>query len=251
MTERSRDELVAKNLPLIAVVAVALGVTVVRLRFGWPAVLLWLAFCALSGAILLFWESLRAALDPEARGDDNDLDLRAQAQAELEERKRAALRALRDVREEHALGKLSDDDFRDLEARYRAEARAVLQKLDDLLGDHLARAEAEFDRIAAEASTPAAAEGERGASRERADGRDLEAQRATDAAQPGQDAPRLEDSSAQPGARAAVSFDPSQSPVATVIEGSSVRVCGECRTVNDPDARFCKKCGAKVEDASS
>jgi hypothetical protein len=27
------------------------------------------------------------------------------------------------------------------------------------------------------------------------------------------------------------------------------RVCGGCRTENDPDAKFCKSCGSKLETA--
>jgi hypothetical protein len=238
-TDSPRDELIAKNLPYIAVAVVALGVTVVRLRFGWPAVLLWLAFCALSGAILLFWEALRSALDPESRGDDNDHDLRVQAQSELEERKRAAVRALRDVREEHAVGKLSDEDFRELEARYRGEARTVMQALDDLLGDHLARAEAEFDTIAAEADA---------------------AHKTAHPEEP-QEAPKKVDADAvsaeqepaatdEPEAKPAAGRDLEKLPPAAPVAATTI-TCSSCETVNDSDARFCKKCGAKMEGAAS
>lgn len=229
MTDTPRDELLAKNLPYIALVVVAIGSTVARLRFGWPSVLLWLAFCALSGAILLYWESLRSALDPESHGDDNDLDHRVQAQAELEERKRAAVRALRDVREEHALGKLSDEDFRELEARYRGEARAVMQALDDLLGDHLARAEAEFDKIAGEInakSEPKPA-----------------AQDESPASKPAQE--REKGDSIEKSEKLA------DLPAAAPIASERVNACKSCETVNDADARFCKKCGEKMEGAAS
>jgi hypothetical protein len=222
-TETPRDGLIAKNLPYIALLLVALGTTVVRLRFGWPAVLLWLAFCALSGAILLFWEALRSALDPESHGDDNDLDHRVRAQSELEERKRAAVRALRDVREEHSLGKLSDEDFRELEARYRSEARAVMQALDELLGDNLERAEAEFDKIAAEYAKD----------------KPVEAAAAKPVEEP---AARDEQS---PAASAK-----DESP-AEAAPTSSANRCKSCETANDADARFCKKCGEKMEGAAS
>lgn len=216
MTDTPRDELVAKNLPWIAAVVVALGATLVRVRFGWPAVILWLAFCALSGSILLFWESLRSALDPEAAGDDNDLDHRALAQSELEERKRAALRALRDVKQEHSIAKLSDEDAKELEARYRNELRAVMQELDDLLGDHLGRAESEFDRIAAEtAGTPV-------------EDKPAEAPR---------DEPEAERKPAAREADAPASADRVE--------------CPSCKTINDRDARFCKSCGTRFESNAS
>ncbi len=221
MTDTPRDELIAKNLPSIAAIVVALGATVVRVRFGWPAVLLWLSFCALSGSILLFWESLRSALDPESLGDDNDLDHRALAQAELEDRKRAALRALRDVKQEQELGKLSDEDAKELEIRYRAEARAVMQELDDLLGEHLARAESEFDKLVAEVTTAATPS-------ESSD--DSSAKQATESSSP---------------AAETADAKPADKPVEAHVE------CPSCKTHNDRDARFCKGCGAKIESAAS
>ncbi len=219
MTDTPRDELVAKNLPWIASIIVALGATVVRIRFGWPAVILWLSFCALSGAILLFWESLRSALDPESHGDDNDLDHRALAQAELEDRKRSALRALRDVKQEHELGKLSDEDAEELEDRYRAEARTVMQELDDLLGDHLARAESEFDKLAGEAAGEHEKEPR------------PEAQKAAESTEKS----AVESTSSAPAPAAA-----------------DRRVqCRVCDTFNERDARFCKSCGARFESNAS
>lgn len=215
MTDTPRDELVAKNLPWIAAVVLALGATLVRVRFGWPAVILWLAFCALSGSILLFWESLRSALDPEAAGDDNDLDHRALAQSELEERKRAALRALRDVKQEHSIAKLSDEDAKELETRYRNELRAVMQSLDDLLGDHLSRAESEFDRIAGET-----------------------------AGAPVEDKP----AAAEPAAER----KPEPSEASKREAPAEERVeCPSCKTINDRDARFCKSCGTRFESNAS
>lgn len=228
MTETPRDEMIAKNLPWIAVVVLVLGVTIVRIRFGWPAVLLWLAFCALSGAILLFWESLRSALDPESHGDDNDLDHRALAQAELEERKRAALRALRDVKQEHELGKLSDEDARELEARYRSEARQVMQELDELLGEHLSRAEAEFDKLAGEIlesnkSEPASSD--ESSEKSKADEDPAKPEPAVaDGERKDSDEPRAHDEDR--------------------VE------CSSCKTSNDRDARFCKSCGTPFKSAS-
>lgn len=228
MTKTPRDEMIANHLPWIAVVVLVLGATIVRIRFGWPAVLLWLAFCALSGAILLFWEALRAALDPNSRGDENDLDHRALALAELEERKRAALRALRDVQQEYALGKLSDEDARALEERYRSEARQVMQALDDLLGEHLSRAEAEFDRLARAILESNRNESEL-ADREKSSER-LHSSEGTAKPEPVEERERkrFEASSAQQDER---------------IE------CSACNTLNDSDARFCKSCGTPIKIA--
>jgi len=51
---------------------------------------------------------------------------------ELEEEKRAALGAIRELEFEHAAGHISEADFAELRARYEAEAAAVLTELDRL-----------------------------------------------------------------------------------------------------------------------
>jgi tetratricopeptide (TPR) repeat protein len=60
------------------------------------------------------------------------LPLPPDARDQLEEDKRAALRALRELDFEHASGHVSDADYADLRARYEAEAAAVLAELDRL-----------------------------------------------------------------------------------------------------------------------
>jgi len=51
---------------------------------------------------------------------------------ELEERKAATLRALRELRFEHDAGHIGDADYAELSARYEGEAAAVLTELDRL-----------------------------------------------------------------------------------------------------------------------
>ena len=38
-------------------------------------------------------------------------------------------------------------------------------------------------------------------------------------------------------------------PPAPIVASSAARVCSACQTANDPDARFCKRCGAQVTPA--
>jgi hypothetical protein len=52
--------------------------------------------------------------------------------ADLEARKRAKYRQIRDAEADHASGKLSDEDFRRLDAELRAEAVEILKKIDRL-----------------------------------------------------------------------------------------------------------------------
>nr|WP_290667242.1 zinc ribbon domain-containing protein [Ardenticatena sp.] len=44
----------------------------------------------------------------------------------------AVLHALRDLQFDRSMGKLSEEDFRQLDARYRAQAAAILKRLDEL-----------------------------------------------------------------------------------------------------------------------
>jgi tetratricopeptide (TPR) repeat protein len=60
------------------------------------------------------------------------LPLPTDRRQELDEEKRAALAALRELEFEHAAGHVSDDDFADLRARYEGEAATILIELDRL-----------------------------------------------------------------------------------------------------------------------
>jgi tetratricopeptide (TPR) repeat protein len=92
----------------------AFGVTLAVLVIGVPA----LAFAV--------WPLLRRG------GRARLLPLPLDAREQLEEDKRAALRALRELEFEHAAGHVSDADYADLRARYEAEAALVLAELDRL-----------------------------------------------------------------------------------------------------------------------
>jgi hypothetical protein len=52
--------------------------------------------------------------------------------ADLEARKRAKYRQIRDAEADHASGKLSDGDFKRLDAELRAEAVDILKRIDRL-----------------------------------------------------------------------------------------------------------------------
>ena len=52
--------------------------------------------------------------------------------ADLEARKRAKYRQIRDAEADRAAGKLSEEDFRRLDGELRAEAVAILKRMDRL-----------------------------------------------------------------------------------------------------------------------
>lgn len=103
-------------------------------------------FATVTGVILLaalaaIFFSVRGAL----AGPDEvplELGLDGADRAALLEEKIVLLRALKDIENEHALGKLSAEDRARLEADYRARARDVLARLDRDLGSYLDKARA-------------------------------------------------------------------------------------------------------------
>ena len=58
--------------------------------------------------------------------------------AELESRKEAKYREIRDTELDHSAGKLDDDDFRRQDAELRRDAVAILKQLDEAKGEQAA-----------------------------------------------------------------------------------------------------------------
>jgi tetratricopeptide (TPR) repeat protein len=77
------------------------------------------------------------------------LPLPPDAREQLEESKRAALRALRELEFEHASGHVGDADYADLRARYEAEAAQILSELDRLTPTRQAAAPPPVPEVAA------------------------------------------------------------------------------------------------------
>ena len=91
-----------------------------------------LLFCAVAYFVLA---PLRRA---EGEGEDSGEEARV---AELQSRKEAKYREIRDTELDHAAGKLSEEDFRRQDAELRAEAIEILNQLDRVKGETGARGE--------------------------------------------------------------------------------------------------------------
>lgn len=207
----SRDEF-ARYVPWAAAAVVVVAAVPIGVLRGAPGVVLWVAFALLAAAVVLFWEAMRTALDPAAPGDDPDADDEG-VPSELEARKRAALQALRDIEFERSIGRLSEEDYKELEKKYRAEARAAMQAIDAGLGVWLSRAEA---MLADVESAPVDRPGE------------------------GETKPAT---AADEGATAKPAPEPEKADAREETRGAS---CPKCETGNDADAVFCKKCGTRL-----
>ena len=201
--ERALGRGVARVLPL-ATIATAV---VVGYFAGVGSGLLVLAAGLLIGAVGLFWASLRTLSGdaPLATGfealerPEGDVDA-------LEEEKRRLLRALKDLESEHEIGKIDDADYEEFVARYRAEAKLVMRKMDG----EVAPFREEAERLA----------------------REYLKRQGLDGASP---------ATSTPAGSAPAEPRPAESPRVERV------ACSACGTSNEPDAAFCKKCGASLK----
>jgi hypothetical protein len=97
-----------------------------------------LSAAALLAALYAIWQSFRALSG--SRAVYASLELGSPAHSSLANEKDAVLRSLKDLDFEHAVGKISDEDFRELEATYRARARELLREMDVDIAPYLDRA---------------------------------------------------------------------------------------------------------------
>jgi hypothetical protein len=89
--------------------------------------------------ITLMWSSVQSLTGGASIGFEEALGMGAPSK--VEEQKRAILRALNDLKFEFGVGKISKADFDELSARYRDEAKRLMQTLDQTL--HPAREQVE------------------------------------------------------------------------------------------------------------
>jgi hypothetical protein len=107
-----------------------------------PTVFIGLGAFTLVVTLLWLWQSLRHTL---AHADDIQiavLDTASTSRATLLGEKQSLLVALKDLESERDTGKLSEADFVELNARYRARARVVLKELDAQIAPHRDEAKA-------------------------------------------------------------------------------------------------------------
>ncbi len=102
------------------------------------------AFLVVAGGVLLlaiwvFWESLQNLTGDAPLTLEEAIGLGAPSAEE--ERKRSVLRTLKDLEYERSVGKISEEDYKELSSKYRAEAKELLQLLDSSMGPARERAE--------------------------------------------------------------------------------------------------------------
>lgn len=213
--------------PLAGVLAsVLVGITL-----GIELGLLVLAGVVLVGVVFILWGSVQALTGDTQLNLEEALSLAAPTAEE--EQKRAVLRTLKDLEYERSVGKISEDDYRDLVETYRARAKELIQSVDEGIGQSREQAERlvqrQLEKLLEAGPDGAATSAKR--IKKRSGPRRPQAE-------PAQDGP-LDD---EAPAEAPESPRDSDQPAGSV--------CGDCGLHNDADARFCKRCGTALEAAS-
>lgn len=125
--ERALARAVSWGLPVLTgVAAVAVGV-----MGSVGSAILVLAAGTLLGAIALLWGSLRTLSGDAPLPEDAPPSALLSDGSDLGERKIRVLMALKDIENEHDLGKIDDADYDQLVTRYRDEAKQVLRDIDE------------------------------------------------------------------------------------------------------------------------
>jgi hypothetical protein len=242
------------GLPIVTVVA---ALVIGYLTSIGPAILA-LVTGVLLGAIALLWASLRSlvgddALDPAL--DEAAAVARAQRGGLRGERKRIALRALKDLEHEHSIGKIDDDDYERLVAHYRAEAKAAMREIDDEIEPYRAKAE----KLAAdylEKKLPKKAKKAAPAVKKKVEA-EPEPEDTDEEEGSSEDAHAHEDDHASPTLAASLrdaelgAYDHEKESVAVAVPEpvpAARPKCSKCGTRNDADAAFCKKCGKVLKE---
>src|SRR3954470_8699686 len=136
--------------PLLTLVAAITSGTL----FGVQLVVLTLAAAALLLVIFLLWSSVQALAGESELTFEEAFSFGSRSAEE--EQKRAVLRALKDLEYERSVGKISEEDYQEYAARYRAEAKRLIQNLNEHLAEQRQQVERELERRLAKASgTPA------------------------------------------------------------------------------------------------
>lgn len=194
-----------------------------------PPLFIAVSALALVLALFAFWQSLRVLWQSD--GPSAAVPPSAAARLALIDEKAALLKALKELAFERDLGKLSEQDYEALNARYRARAKQVLRDLDEQLGEYRGRAES-LVASALNAPPPVVK---------------------TDASAAAEPEPGDGGSADESGkVKKKIKGGAAKVKTAAELEAVGGRIeCGSCHTGNEPDASFCKKCGKLLEGSQS
>jgi hypothetical protein len=252
----------AERAAIVALGAVAVAIAV-GLGYGIALSVLLLASLALALVIALLWSSVRNLTGDTPLSLDEALGLGAPSPEE--EQKRAVLRALKDLEYERSVGKISEADYRDYSARYREEARRLMQRVDASLAEARELAQKMLEERVAQAGIDAAVDPVGGkavpatepattqskSNEEDEDEDDAPNSKDTDEDEDEDededDAPDSEDTDDEDDEDDAPDSESDEPVIETTHGKANKSACAACSGSNDADAKFCKHCGAALE----
>jgi hypothetical protein len=198
---------------VLAALGCATAVTFISRGQGPTAIIL--LSLLMAAAALVGYAALRAVRPLVSPEQDRTVMVGQRTRVALEREKMMALRSIKELEFDRAMGRLSDEDWREMSGRLRGRVARLMRQLDAGSGY---REQIERDLAKRLNAGDARLKPSRSDSGEdaTADAR-LKASRSEDAAE---------------DARSA--------------KASAERVCSSCETSNDADARFCKGCGQRL-----
>jgi len=134
----------------------------------------------------------------------------------LEREKTLALRSIKELEFDKAMGRVSEEDFKEMAGRLRIRAARLIRQLDAGAG-YRQQIESELQKRIGDAD-----------------------------ARPADARLKPSRSGVDPDARLKPSRDDIEDDDASSAKALAERICASCDTANDADAKFCKSCGAKL-----
>jgi len=193
---------------VLAALGCATAVTFISRGQGPTAIILLSVLMA--AAALVGYAALRTVRPLVSPEQDRTVMVGRRTRVALEREKMMALRSIKELEFDRAMGRLSDDDWREMSGRLRTRAARLMGQLDAGSGY---RAQIERDLAKRLGATDARL-----------------------------NSPRSDDG----GSRSDKSLSEDAGEDTRSAKALAERVCASCETANDSDARFCKGCGAKL-----
>ncbi|HKB10595.1 MAG TPA: hypothetical protein VKD69_08070, partial [Vicinamibacterales bacterium] len=197
---------------ILAALGCATAVTFVARGEG-PTVIILLSVL-MGTAALVGYATLRTVRPLVSQEEDRTVTIGERTRAALEREKLLTLRSIKELEFDRAMGRLSDADFHDMAGRLRARAAGLITQLDAGVGYR--------DQIEKDLAKRLGPDSDVNARPKPSRYEDGKASRDEDA----------EEATAAVADRSA--------------KASAERLCSACQTANDPDARFCKRCGQSL-----
>jgi hypothetical protein len=178
--------------------------------------------------------------------------LSGRARAALEREKMLALRSIKELEFDRAMGKIADADFTDMVGRLRARAIGIMRQLDEEGDGYRGLIERDLRSRLEAAGLPGAGASKAGVPNAGASGAEVSATGASGADGANARVAGAEPTSARADeaaatAAAATGGGAGAAPAGPAAGTARSLACAACGTANDSDARFCKQCGAKLD----